>query len=506
MSKDIERRDVLIGGLAMAAAASSSSSGWTQSPLAGDEITKLDALSLSQAIYNRDYSCAEVMSAYLDRIEAVNSPYNAIVYMPERSKLMEEATKKDKALAAGDYHGWMHGFPHAVKDLSDVAGMPTTEGSPLFKDFIAQEDSMHIATIRNAGAIFIGKTNTPEFGFGSNSYNPVYGTTKNAYDTSKVAGGSSGGAAVSLALEMQPVADGSDMMGSLRNPAAFNNVIGFRPSQGRVARNQDFMVNLSVAGPMGRNVSDTAKLLSTMAGFDARDPLSISEDPEQFAGSLKRDFKGARIGWLGDLNGYLAMEEDVLELCQSSLAAFEELGCKVEEASFDFSMEELWQTWLTLRHWSTINTYRPLYDNPAERALLKPELIWEVEGSLNLTGRDIALAGASRSRWYEAVHKAFESYDFLISPSAQVFPFDADVHWPKEIAGVSMDTYHRWMEVVVPATMSSCPAANVPAGFSKTGLPMGIQIIGPRKQDMSVLQMAYAYEQVTRWNLDNHPK
>lgn len=506
MKAELERREVLLGGLAMAAAASSPVSGWAQSPLAGDGITKLDALSLSQAIYKRDISCSEVMAAYLDRIEAINPRHNAIVYRRERRELMQEAADKDKALAAGQYHGWMHGFPHAVKDLADVAGMPTTNGSPLFKDFIPTEDSIIVERMRSAGAIFIGKTNTPEFGFGSQSYNPVYGTTFNAYDPSKVAGGSSGGAAVSLALEMMPVADGSDMMGSLRNPAAFNNVIGFRPSQGRVPSDANFMTNLSTKGPMGRTVSDTAKLLSTMAGFDPRDPLSISEDPEQFAGSLKRDFKEARIGWFGDLNGYLPMEDGVLELCQSSMAAFEGLGCKVEAASFDFSMEELWKTWLTLRHWSTAGFMREHYDKPAARALLKPEIIWEVEGGLHLTGQEIAEASAARSHWYQAVLKAFESYDFLILPSAQVFPFDANIHWPKEVGGVTMDTYHRWMEVVVPATMSSCPSVNVPVGFSKSGLPMGIQIIGPRKQDMTVLQMAYAYEQATRWNLDNHPK
>lgn len=505
MKKSVKRRSFLLGSLATATVLGSGVKGWAKSPLAGDMITKLDGLSLSRAIRNRDFSCVEVMTAYLERIEAINSKYNAIICMRDSSLLLQEAAEKDKALAAGEYHGWMHGFPQAVKNLADVAGMPTSQGSPLFKDYIAADDAIMTERMRRDGAIFIGKTNTPEFGMGSQSYNPVHGTTYNAYDPSKTAGGSSGGAAVSLALEMLPVADGSDMMGSLRNPAAFNNVIGFRPSQGRVPSGDDFMVNLSVKGPMGRTVSDTAKLLSTMAGFDPRDPLSISEDPEQFSGNLKRDFKGAKIGWLGDLGGYLPMEEGVLELCQSSLASFEAIGCKVEEASFDFSMEELWQTWLTLRHWSSGKYYREHYDKPAERALLKPEVVWEVEGSLKQTGEDIAKAASARSRWYQAVLKAFESYDFLVLPSAQLFPFDAKTHWPKEVGGVSMDTYHRWMEVVVPATMSSCPAANVPAGFSKSGLPMGIQIIGPRKQDMSVLQMAYAYEQAARWNLDRHP-
>ncbi|HKS72206.1 MAG TPA: amidase [Terriglobales bacterium] len=471
------------------------------------ELVQMDALELSRAIRAKSVSCREVMTTYLDHIERFNPKVNAMVSLQERAGLMRQAAERDEQLAQGKILGWMHGFPHAVKDLAATKGIRTTWGSPLL-DTVPTEDALFVQRLKRNGVIVIGKTNAPEFGLGSQSYNPVFGTTLNAYDQTKAAGGSSGGAAVSLALRMVPVADGSDMMGSLRNPAAFNNVLGFRTSFGRVpsgGKGEMFLETLSTAGPMGRSVTDVAMLLSVMAGPDSRMPFAIEQDPARFTEPLKRDFKGTRLGWLGDFNGYLATEPGVLELCQSSFKAFESVGCTVEPARVDFAPEKIWQCWLTLRHWLTAGDLGPLYSDPAKRAKMKPEAQWEVEGGLPLTASQVYAASEARSDWYRAVNKLFETHDYLLLPSAQVFPFDAQVHWPKEINGRKMDTYHRWMEVVVPATLSGCPVINVPVGFSSNRLPMGMQIIGKNHDDLSVLQMAYAYEQATHWVRDNPP-
>jgi len=471
-------------------------------PQSPRDIVMADALELSQWIRLRKVSCREVMTAFLDHIERVNAPANAIVSLRARDVLLREAQERDAQLARGEYLGWLHGIPQAPKDLTATAGIASTQGSPIFRDEVPQADALTAARLRAQGAIFIGKTNTPEFGLGSHTYNTVFGTTLNAYDPSRSAGGSSGGAAVALALRMLPVADGSDMMGSLRNPAGWNNVFGFRPSQGRVpvAPAQElFFHQLSQTGPMGRSVADVAMLLATQAGYDARAPLSLDEDAAIFTGPLARDFSATRIGWLGDYDGYLPMEDGVLALCEAALRDFEAIGCHVEPARPDFAMERLWQTWLTLRQFSSGGSLGALYRDPAKRALLKPEAAWEVESGLRLTGEDVWNATTARSQWYNALLALFERYDYLVLPTAQVFPFDAREHWPKTIAGKPMDTYHRWMEVVIGATLGGLPVAGVPAGFNAQGLPMGLQIIGKPRGDFAVLQLADAYDRATRW-------
>jgi amidase len=464
------------------------------------DLVLMSAGELSQAIRARQVSCQEVMAAYLAHIEALNPKVNAIVSLQPREALMKQAAERDAELARGQYRGWMHGLPHAVKDLAATRGIRTTWGSPLL-DTVPDYDSIFVERLRRAGVIIIGKTNAPEFGLGSQTYNPVFGTTLNAYDQSKCAGGSSGGAAVSLALRMLPVADGSDMMGSLRNPAAFNNVIGFRTSFGRVPSGGEelFLEQLSVNGPMGRTVSDVAMLLSVMAGPDSRAPLSQEQDPTVFAEPLKRDFKSTRLAWLGDLGGHLPTEPGIANLCRDSFKAFEAAGCVVEEAQPDYSADRMWDTWVTLRHWLVAGDLLELYQDVAKRKLMKPEAQWEVEGGLKLSAVQVYNASRARSEWYVAMQKLFGKYDYLLLPSAQVFPFDATVHWPKSINGVTMDTYHRWMEVVVPASLLGFPAINVPVGFNQHGLPMGMQIIGRHNADLAVLQIAYAYEQGTDW-------
>ena len=469
------------------------------------DIVFLEARQLSEAIHGRAVSCVEVMTAYLDHIERVNPLVNAIVSLEPREVLLRQARERDEALGRGESLGWMHGIPQAVKDLLPTRGIRTTLGSPLLASFVPEVDAIPVERLRRAGAILIGKTNVPEFGLGSQTYNDVFGTTRNAYDPSRTAGGSSGGAAVALALRMLPVADGSDHAGSLRNPAAWNNVLGFRPTFGCVplAEPDAFLPALGVVGPMARTVTDLALLLSVLAGYDPRAPLSTRESPARFTAALDRDlardFTGTRIGWLGDLGGHLPFEPGVLELSHSALGALASIGCIVDEVRLEYPMERVWQSWLALRAYQIGSLLKELHADPAKRARMKPEACSEVERGAKLTAYELFDASVARTAWYRAVCGLFERFDYLVLPSTQVFPFDAELHWPREVGGRPMDTYHRWMEIVVPVTMSGCPVLNVPVGFSPSGLPMGIQLIGRHHDELGCLQLARAYEQATGW-------
>ncbi len=464
---------------------------------ASDAITLLSACALSEHLHARKLSCREVMTAYLDRIDALNPRHNAIVSLQPRDVLLAQADARDAQLARGESMGWMHGFPIAIKDLAATAGIRTTSGSPLLAGHVPDQDGIMVARMKAAGGIVIGKTNTPEFGLGSHTYNTVFGVTRNAFDPTKSAGGSSGGAAVSLALRLQPVADGSDMMGSLRNPAAFNGVVGFRPSPGRVPSGplgEQFVSQLATEGPMGRNVADVAMLLSVQAGYDARAPLSIAEGGEAFARPLAAPVQGLRIGWLGDLDGHLAIEPGILELCETGLQRLAGLGCVVEPAALGYPPGQVWQTWLTWRRWLVAGRLAPYFADPAQRARLKPEARWEAEQGHGLSGPETYAASLDRTAFHRHLLGLFERYDFLALPTAQVWPFDADQDWPKSINGRVMDTYHRWMEVVIYATLGGLPAISVPAGFGPAGLPMGLQLMGRPRADLAVLRLAYAYE------------
>lgn len=466
-----------------------------------NDIVSLDAVSLSRAIHARDVSCVEVMNAYLAQIDRLNPAVNAIVAMQDRDALLALAAERDVQLAKGESLGPLHGFPQAPKDILPVAGMVTTKGSPVYAGEVGRVDAVVFERMRKGGAVFVGRTNSPEFGLGGHTYNPIYGTTRNAFDQSRSAGGSSGGAAVSVALRMLPCADGTDMMGSLRTPAAFNNVFGFRTSPGCVpyAPSDDvFFQQFSVAGPIARTIPDLGLLLSVQAGFDARAPLSRRSDhPADFAHALERDVRGMRIGWLGDLNGRLPTEAGLMKTYEAALRHFEAIGCVVEAASVDFNLDRLWNAWIDLRSLTFSGTNAPLYRDDAKRKLLKPEAIWEIERGLKLSGEDVSRAVRDRSAWYQAVNALFDRYDYLVMPSAQVFPFDAELDWPHDIGGRAMDTYHRWMEAVVPATMASLPALSAPAGFSANGLPAGLQIIGPTQGDLGVLQLGLAYDRAS---------
>jgi amidase len=467
----------------------------------------MDAGALAAAIAAKKVSCVEVMTAYLDHIDRLNPKVNAIVALQDRASLLAQAREKDHELASGGPVGPLHGFPFAVKDLVPVKGIPMTMGSPILKDNVPAADSVMVARIRAAGAIFVGKTNVPEWGMGSHTYNAVYGATFNAWDQTRSAGGSSGGAAVALALRMLPVADGSDNAGSLRNPAGWNNVFGFRTSYGRVpVEGRDpYMPNMTVAGPMARTVPDLALLLSVQAGYDARVPLSIGGDGAAFSVPLTGDFEGARIAWSGDFGGTIPHESGVLDVCKAALKTFEDLGCTVEEARPDFSTDELWAAYLALRAWYAAGPLMAYYRDPAKRALLKPEAVCEIESALKLSALDITAAAAVRTRWYEAVRPLFARYDFFLVPTAQVFPFDAALHWPAEVAGTKMASYLEWQKGMIPITMAGLPALAVPAGFNAAGLPIGLQIAGPNHSEFACLQLAHAYDLATGWTKKRLP-
>lgn len=465
------------------------------------DVVMMDALPLGRAIRDRKLSCVEVMTAYLDHIERLNPTVNAIVSLRDRDELLAEAKQRDELVWRGEIMGPLHGIPQAIKDVAPTKGLRTTQGSPIYHNQIPAADALFVDRMRKAGSIIIGKTNVPEFGLGSQTYNPVFGATRNPYDLSKTSGGSSGGAAVSLALRMLPVADGGDHAGSLRNPAAFNNVFGLRTSYGRVPHVDEdiFIPSLSVVGPMARNIPDLQMLLAVQSGYDPRLPFSIPEPHSYETPSLDSNPKGKRLAWLGDFGGHLPMETGVLDLCRSALKSFETMGCIVEEVTPDFDPEKIWQAWLVLRAWVQWKKLGQLYADPDKRRQLKPEALWEIERCMKLPASDVSAASSVRGAWYQVVRQLFESYDYLLLPSAQVFPFDVETHWPKEIAGRKMDTYHRWMEVVIPITMTGCPALGVPVGFSATGLPMGMQIVGPNRAEQAVMQIANAYDQATQW-------
>ena len=388
---------------------------------------------------------------------------NAIVSLRPKDELMQEARQANQQKP----RGWLHGIPFAVKDLVDTAGIPNTQGSPIYANHIPEKDELLAARIRSAGAIIIGKTNTPEFGLGSHSYNPVHGVTRNPYDHSKSAGGSSGGAAVALSTHMLAVADGSDMMGSLRNPAAWNNVYGFRPGYGRVPNEPEgdlFLHQLSTSGPMARDINDLAKLLDTMGQPDPRSPHGYHAAP-QFSAEPMRPASGKRIGWIGDWNGYYPVEPEILALCEQNLKVFTDTGSQLEQVTPDFDPALLWQAWKTLRHWTMATSYKELYADPQTRKLLKPEAQWEIENGLNLSADAVHRASVIRSQWFVCLAGLYERFDALVLPSTQLFPFDAELDWPKTVCGRPMETYHQWMEIVIPVSLVGLPALSVPVGF-----------------------------------------
>lgn len=461
-------------------------------------LTRMPAHQLAGMIAVRQVSSAEVTTAFLDRIALHNPAVNAVIGMPDRAGLIKQAAAADAAVKAGKPLGALHGLPHAVKDLSAVAGLPFTMGSPIFNDQIAATDGLMVERLRKAGVIFIGKTNSPEFGLGSHTFNPVWGTTRNPWDLTRSAGGSTGGGAVALALDMVPLADGSDYGGSLRNPAGWNSVFGLRPSMGRVPSDtaDDWLVSMGVAGPMARGAADLALLFSVQAGFDARRPMMLEGSGEAYRAIQPEAMKGKRIGWAGDLGGTVPYEPGVLETCRKALSRFEDLGAVVDDAVPDFPVEQAWQAFVKLRHWQQGGNLLPFYRDPAKRALLKEAAVWEVEGGLALSAFDVNAWSAVRSGWSRAVAKLFQRFDYWVMPTSQLFPFPADWIYPREIAGQTMQTYHEWMKATCLVTLSGSPAVAVPAGFGPGGLPIGLQFVAPVRADGECLAVAAAWEAV----------
>lgn len=489
----LSRRSALALAAASAAVMAEARAG---APPPSGPLTAMPAHALAAMVAARKVSAVEVVGAYLDRIVRLNPAVNAVIALQDRAGLLKQAAVADAAVLSGGPLGALHGLPHAVKDLSPVAGLPFTMGSPIFRDQVAKTDGLMVERLRKAGLVFIGKTNSPEFGLGSHTYNSVWGTTRNAWDQTRSAGGSSGGAAVALALDLVPLADGSDYGGSLRNPAGWNNVFGFRPSLGRVPGDgpEDWLTSMGVAGPMARSVADLALLLSVQAGFDARKPMMLESSGEAFCAIRPEAMKGKRIGWAGDLGGAVPYEPGVLETCRKALSRFEDMGAVVEDAVPDFPVEQAWQAFVALRHWQQGGGLLALYRDPAKRALLKEAAIWEVEGGLGISAFDVNAHSLVRTAWSRAVHKLFQRYDYWVMPTAQLFPFPADWTYPKDIAGQSMRTYHEWMKAVCLVTLSSCPSVAVPAGFGAAGLPIGLQIIAPVHADAACLSAAAAWE------------
>lgn len=465
------------------------------------EICFLSAIELARRIRAKELSAVEVMEAHLAQIERVNPMVNAIVtFLPEQA--LEQARAADDALAQGEDVGPLHGLPIAHKDLHLTKGIRTTFGSLVFKDFIPQEDDLIVERLKQAGAIMVGKTNTPEFGAGSQTYNAVFGETLNPYDTSKTCGGSSGGAAVALACGMIPIADGSDMGGSLRNPASFCNVVGLRPSPGRVPTWPDLVgwFTIPVKGPMARTVQDTALMLSAIAGPDPRSPIAISEAGSLFSQPLERKFNGVRVAWSGNLGG-LPVDPRVTEVVEAQRQAFENLGCRIDNCEPDFTdADESFKIW---RAWYFELVYSELLETHHDQ--IKDSVIWNIEVGQKLSGPQIGRAERKRTELYQRLRKFMETYSFLILPVSQVPPFDVKQRYIEEINGEKMETYIDWMKSCYYISTIGLPAISVPCGFTKDGLPVGIQIVGRHQDELGVLQLAYAFEQATGFGKQKPP-
>lgn len=460
-----------------------------------DALHQLDALELAARLRRRDVSAREVVQAHLDRIEQVNPTVNALVTLDPEGAL-SAAALADERLVRGAALPPLHGIPIAFKDTHLTRGMRTTHGSPLFADHVPDEDDLLVDRLQRAGAIRLGKTNVPEFAAGSHTFNPVFGTTRNPYDTTRSAGGSSGGAAAALAAGLQPLADGSDMGGSLRNPASFCNVVGLRPTPGRVPRHPggDLWDTLSVPGPMGRTVADTALLLSAMAGPDPRCPIGLETPGEAFRVPLDRELRGLRIAWTPDLGGHAPADPDVLAVLEPQLRVLEELGCRIDTACPDLTGAD--DTFRTLRAHSFDLALGALLDS--DRQSLKPSIVQNIEQGRRLTAADLRTATATRSRLYLGILDFFSRYDLLLAPVSQVTPFDAELEYPREVAGRPTHSYLDWMRSAYLISVLGVPALSVPAGFTPGGLPVGLQFIGAPRADLAVLQAGHSYESATR--------
>jgi amidase len=497
VSSQISRRDALKLGTSTALSAAAPpllSSSFNRPVTAEDEICFMRAVDMVEAIRTRKLSAREVMQAHLRQIHRVNAKVNAVVTLVEEEQLMAQAAAADEALAQGKWLGPLHGLPVAVKDLHETKGIRTTFGSPLHSNNVPNFDCRVVQREKEAGAIILGKTNVPEFGLGSQTFNPVFGATRNPYDTTKTCGGSTGGGVVTVACGMAPLADGSDMGGSLRNPPNFCNMVGIRTSPGRVP---NVPANLgwftfSVPGPVARNVTDCAYFLSVLAGYDQHSPISIEQPGAPFAQPLgTRSFKGTKVAMFKDMG--LPWEPEVKTAVQAQRRVFESLGCIVEDAEPDFSGAN--EAFLAWRHWSTELSFGDLLTTHGDQ--LNEYIHWHVEEGRKLTGPYLSRVEAKRTELYQRLCNFKGEYEFFILPVNQVLPFDVNTHYPREIAGVKMENYIAWMKSAYYISAAGNPAMSVPCAFSANGLPIGMQIVGRHHDDWGVLQLGYAFEQAT---------
>jgi amidase len=463
------------------------------------ELCEMSAVELAARLRKKQVAAREVMAAHLAQIERINPQVNAIVTLVADRALAAAATA-DETIARHGPTGVLHGLPVAHKDLVDTAGIRTTRGSPFYRDHVPTHDALIVARIRAAGAITVGKTNTPEFGAGSQTFNTVFGATHNPYDLGKTCGGSSGGAATAVACRMLPIADGSDTGGSLRNPPAFCNVVGLRPSPGRVPNESSSWSPLSVSGPIARTVADVALFLSAIAGADLRSPLTIQEDGARFRGSLDRSFKGVRVAWWRSLGG-IPVEPEIRRVIDSNRKVFEDLGCIVEDAEPDFTGID--EAFPVLRYVANHPQYAPLVRQRPD--WVKDTIRYEVAQAERVTGADVGRALARQAQMFEQAREFFERHQYFILPVTQVEPFDVNVPYPTAIAETPMTTYIDWMRSCWYVTMMSNPAISVPAGFTASALPVGLQIVGRHRDEWSVLQMAHAFEQATLYGRRRPP-
>jgi amidase len=467
-----------------------------------DDLCFRPATELTGLLRSREISARELLDAHLDRIERLDPSVNAIVTL-DAPGARAAADAADAALAAGEPVGPLHGLPVAHKDTHATGGMRTTWGSPLHTDTVPLRDELVVARLRSAGAIRVGKTNVPEFAAGSQTFNTVFGATHNPYRHGLSAGGSSGGAAAALAAGFVPLAEGSDMGGSLRNPAAFCNVVGLRPTPGRVPTWPAAMgwSQLSVQGPMGRTVADVALQLSVLAGPDPRVPISLSDDPAGFAAPLPDSLAGLRVAWAPDLGGRVTVDPAITSVLASSAAAFAVLGATVEDDCPDLSGAD--DVFGTLRAWIFDTNYSDLARRHPDK--VKESIRWNAEMGAKLTGADLARAEIAHTKLYERMIAFFERYDVLLAPTTQVLPFPVELEYPTEIGGVPQDNYLEWMRSCTIITPTGCPALSVPGGFTPDGLPVGLQIIGAPRADRRVLEVGHAFEQATAFGSRRPP-
>ncbi len=455
------------------------------------EMCWMTARQLATAIAQRTVSVRDVVDAHLRQIELHNPHLNAVVTL-DGERALGQAEAADAALAAGTGGGPIFGLPTAVKDLVETRGMRTTYGSSVFRANVPDFDALLVQRLRAGGAIVVGKTNTPEFGAGSQTFNSVFGATRNPWNLAKTCGGSSGGAAVAVACGMLPFADGSDLGGSLRNPASFCNVVGFRPSPGRVPSwpTSTPWSPFAVDGPLARSVDDVALVLSVLAGPDERCPLALETPGARFDTPLDRDLAGTRVAFSADLGG-LPVDARVRKVIARAPAMLEQIGCSVEEACPDFAGADgafnAWRAWMFEQSFGTLLT--------SHRSELKDTVIWNIEQGVRLTGPELAAAERERAALGNRVAEFMQRFDFLALPVSQVPPFDVEQAYPTEIDGTPMHTYIDWMRTCSWITALTLPAISVPCGFTDDGLPVGLQLVGRPRDDLGVLQLAHAFEQ-----------